>query len=107
MGLRHSTSTPRRPKLDREKSFGAVAANWILGIASNAGWAALCVLLRRGKDKARVRIELARCTQSDSQTTWDWFQIEGEKAEVADIIERLGFAPRPLEPGIEEADEPD
>jgi hypothetical protein len=90
-----------------EKGFGAVAANWILGIASNAGWAALCVLLRRGKDKAHVRIRLARCTQSASQITWDWFEVEGEKAEIADIIERLGFTPRPPEPGIEEADETD
>jgi hypothetical protein len=90
-----------------EKSFGAVAANWILGIASNAGWAALCVLLRRGKDKARVRIKLARCTQTATQITWDWFEVEGEKAEVADVIERLGFAPPPLEPGNEEDGESD
>jgi hypothetical protein len=90
-----------------EKSFGAVAFSWVLGIASNAGWAALCVLLRRSKDKARVRIKLARCTQTATQTTWDWFEVEGEKPEVADVIERLGFAPRRLEPGNEEDGESD
>ncbi len=88
-----------------EKGFGAVALSWIVGVASNAGWAALCVLLRQ-KRKTPVRIKLARCTQSDSEITWEWFEVKGDGAEVSNALERIGWSPSSLESGnAEEADQ--
>jgi hypothetical protein len=81
-----------------EKGFGAVALSWIVGVASNAGWTALCVLLRQ-KRRNPVRIKLARCTQSTSEITWEWFEVEGNGADVANALERLGWAPNSLESG--------
>jgi hypothetical protein len=86
-----------------ERSFAAVAFEWILGVSSNAGWAALCLLLRR-KGKASVRIKLARCTQSGSETVWEWAELEGDGTAIADALERIGFAGALESQDEEEAD---
>jgi len=87
-----------------ERGFAAIAFDWILGVASNAGWAALCLLLRH-KGKASVRIKLARCTQSASQTVWEWLEVEGDGTSVANALERIGFT-EALESRNEEETDP-
>jgi hypothetical protein len=88
-----------------ERGFAAIAFDWILGVTSNAGWAALCLLLRR-KGKASVRIKLARCTQSASETVWEWVEVEGDATAIADALERIGFAGALESRNEEEADPP-
>ncbi len=78
-----------------EKSFAAIVLTLVIGITSNAGWAAICGLLRK-RGTSSVHIKVARCTQ-DSQaglTTWEWYEVEGNGAESAAALAGLGFDER-------------
>jgi hypothetical protein len=82
-----------------ERSFAAVAFEWIFGVSTNAGWAAICVLLRRNKGKAPGRVKIARCAESADEITWEWFEVEGDGNTIADALESIGFTPKSLGSG--------
>ncbi len=67
-----------------------IVLSLILGIASNAGWDALCGLLRLRHPSDSVRITLARCRQTESGVEWEWFEAEGPGEDVARALEQLG-----------------
>jgi hypothetical protein len=69
-----------------EKSYSKDVIDWVIGIASNGGWAALCWILRRDHGSARVRVKVARCRQTAQETTWEWYEVEGRGADVADAL---------------------
>jgi hypothetical protein len=58
----------------------------ILGIGSNAGWAAVVHLLSR--KRARVKLEIGhRSSRHGDQERW--LRVEGDSSEVANVLERL------------------
>jgi hypothetical protein len=79
-----------------ERSFAAVAFAWIFGVSTNAGWTAICALLRRNRGKAPGRVKIARCTQSADEITWEWFEVEGDGNTIASALESIGFTPKSL-----------
>ena len=70
-----------------ERNFSAGVVNWVIGIASSGGWAALCWLVRKQYSEARVRLKIARCSQTANETTWEWFEVEGRGTDVADALD--------------------
>jgi hypothetical protein len=80
-----------------EDAVAEIALTIMLGIVSNAGWAALCRLLRKSYNEDRVRIRVARFRNKDSVITFDWYKAEGPGKSVAAALEAL----EPSEPGQE------
>jgi hypothetical protein len=72
-----------------EKAFGPDVVQWAIGIASQAGWVALVWLLRRKHNTTHVRLRVARCRQTAGETTWEWYEVEGSGAEVAEALSAL------------------
>src|ERR1700761_3482344 len=71
-----------------EKSAVALVVAFVVGIVSNAGWAALCALLRR-KPKQKVRVRAARKKDLAAMQDWEWVEAEGPGEEVARSLEAL------------------
>lgn len=85
-----------------EKSYGKDVIDWVIGIASSGGWAALCWVLRRDHSTGHVRVRVARCRQKTSaHTTWEWYDVEGRGAEVADALAAI----EPAEEGAVDVEE--
>jgi len=66
-----------------EKAATEVVLALVIGIASNAGWAALCRILRRQYDSDRVRVRVGRFRKTASEVSWEWYQLDGRGEEVA------------------------
>ncbi len=90
------TASYAHPKEERfwygEKSYAKDVIDWVIGIASNGGWAALCWVLRRDHGSAHVRVKVARCRQTADETTWEWYEIQGRGTAVADALAALELA---------------
>jgi hypothetical protein len=71
-----------------EKGIPPVVLDLLIGIGSNAGWAALRAVCRSRKNQG-VRVQVARCKQGKAETQWEWFEAEGPGDEVATAIEAL------------------
>jgi hypothetical protein len=72
-----------------EKHLSPDEISFLIGIASNAGWAAIVALLRMRHASGRVRARIARYRKDASGTRWEWIKLEGPGSEVADAIEAL------------------
>lgn len=69
-----------------EKAVDVLAVNLMVGIAGNAGWAALrAVLSRRGKKP--VEVKAARCEEKADGKRWEWVEAKGEGEAVAAAID--------------------
>jgi hypothetical protein len=73
-----------------EKSAAALALAFIVGVASNAGWAALVRLFASRGDE-HVKGTIGRVTRSGNETTWDFIEVEGSGEEVAAALRDLGW----------------
>ena len=71
------------------RSVGTVALDFIVGVASGAGWEALRMLLLKRYAAATVKGTVARCTRTSDAVTWEWFEVEGSGTDVADVLARL------------------
>jgi hypothetical protein len=72
-----------------EKGIDAIVLSLIVGICSSAGWAGIEALLR-GRTSSAVRVRVARCKHSSAgDPEWEWFEVEGSAAEVADALKTL------------------
>ena len=69
-----------------ENAVEALALSLIIGILSNAGWDALCAVLRRRGSK-RVEVKVARHVEKAEGSSWEWFQADGEGDAVAAALE--------------------
>jgi hypothetical protein len=72
-----------------EKHLSPDEVSLLIGIASNAGWAAIVAVLRMRHAAGRVRARIARYRKDASGTRWEWIKLEGPGDEVADAIEAL------------------
>jgi hypothetical protein len=69
-----------------EKAVGVLAVNLVIGIAGNAGWAALrTVLSRRGKKP--VEVKAARYEEKTEAKRWEWIEAKGGGEAVAAAID--------------------
>jgi hypothetical protein len=80
-----------------EQGIDPIVLSFIVGLASNAGWAGIAALARR--TSGGVRAKVARCKETPDGTEWEWFEVEGPGAEVADALQAL-------QPGPGNSDEP-
>lgn len=69
-----------------EKAAPKEVLDLLIGIASNAGWSALCRVLRREHTADRVRVRVARFKKTPNDTSWEWYKVEGPGAEVAEAL---------------------
>jgi hypothetical protein len=61
-----------------EKAVPLFAIDLIIGIASNAGWSALCKLLRRDHKGEQVRVRVGRFKRTGSgEFSCEWYEVEG------------------------------
>lgn len=73
-----------------EEAFSGEAIAVVVGIISNAGWAAINALLhKRGSSPTKVKI--ARCVKSPDRTVWEWYEVEGKGSDVAKVLARLAI----------------
>jgi len=73
-----------------ERSVSAIVLSLIVGVASAAGWDGLRALLSGDRHRSeRVHAKIARCTSTDDGVTWEWFEVEGPGAEVANALEAI------------------
>jgi hypothetical protein len=72
-----------------EKSIGPYVLDFVIGLASNGAWEGITQLLHRIGDK-KVRGKVARVRQSDSETVWEWYEVEGDAKGVAEALKELG-----------------
>jgi len=66
-----------------EKSATALMVNFLIGISSNAGWDALCWLLRRRHSNDQVRVRVGRVRKTHDGLSWEWYSAKGSGAAVA------------------------
>jgi hypothetical protein len=69
-----------------EKAVDVLAVNLVIGIAGNAGWAALRVVLSR-RGKKPVEVKAARYEERADGKRWEWVEAKGEGAAVAAAID--------------------
>jgi hypothetical protein len=72
-----------------EEGTAVIVLNVVLGVVSNAGWAALCWILRRNHPADRVRIRVARFRKSGSTVAFDWYKADGPGEAVAAALEAI------------------
>jgi hypothetical protein len=90
-----------------EKSVTLVVLDLIIGIASNAGWSALCSFMRGRHDADHVRVQVGRVRKTASGTSWEWYRVEGPGASVAAALAAIESPDRQEEcRGQEETAEP-
>jgi len=80
-----------------ERSAVAIVLTFVIGVASNAGWAALKSLFASRYANDRVKGKIARCTRAPNSVTWEWFEVDGKGEEVARILEALNPPADPTE----------
>lgn len=81
-----------------EKAFEPTALDLIVGVGSNAVWAALCAVVKHRKSD-RVRVRWGRHNDADDEL--EWFEAEGSGEAVASAIEATCSADE------QESDEPE
>jgi hypothetical protein len=64
-----------------------LVVSFIVGIASNAGWAGICTLLRRRHGNNKIDAKIAQITQTEESVTWQWIELRGTGDEIAAIIQ--------------------
>jgi hypothetical protein len=86
-----------------EYGVSPIALDVVIGIASNAGWAALCWLLirKRGRDAVRVRVGRFKKTEDGISATW--YSVKGPGADVAKALAVIEAPEGGVEAGEEEA----
>jgi hypothetical protein len=72
-----------------EKAVPTEVLNLIIGIGSNAGWAALCWLLRRRYAKDQVRVRVGRLKKTKSEVSWQWYSVRGSGAAVSSALSAI------------------
>jgi hypothetical protein len=72
-----------------ERSVGALILTFVVGVASNAGWSALRALLSGKRAVTPVRATIARRTETNGASAWEWYEIEGSGSEVAEAIDMI------------------
>jgi hypothetical protein len=72
-----------------EKAVPTAALDLLIGIASNAGWSALCWILRRQYKSSRVRVRVGRFRKTSTETAWEWYEVEGPGSGVAEALEAI------------------
>jgi len=84
-----------------EYGVSPIALDLLIGIASNAGWAALCWLLIRkhGHDAVRVRVGRFKKTKDGISATW--YSVKGPGADVAKALAEIEAPEGGLETGEE------
>ena len=81
-----------------EKAFEPTALDLIIGVGSNAVWAALCAVVKHRKS-SHVRVRWGRHNDADGEL--EWFEAEGSGEAVASAIEATRTADE------QESDEPE
>ena len=77
-----------------EQGHAQLVYDLIVGVAGNAGWWALCRLFAVERKSDKLRVKVARCTQEpDGKTTWEWYEMKGTGAAVAEAMAQIE-APR-------------
>jgi hypothetical protein len=74
----------------------------VVGIASNAGWAALCWLLIRNHSADSVRVRVGRFKKAGGKFSATWFSIKGPGADVARVLAEIEAPEGGVQPGNEE-----
>jgi hypothetical protein len=69
-----------------EKAVDVLAVNLVIGIASNAGWAALRVVLNR-RGKKSVEVKAAHYEENADGKRWEWVEAKGKGEAVAAAID--------------------
>lgn len=87
-----------------EQAVAEAALALVIGIASNAGWTALCRILRRQHNSDHVRVRVGRFGRTSSETSWEWFKVEGPGGAVADALAAIE-APTAQEVELEQEEE--
>jgi hypothetical protein len=72
-----------------EKSATQYLLEFAIGIASTAGWAAVCALLSRNESATPMQAKVARCTQSKTETRWEWLEFTGTSKQIAAQMREL------------------
>jgi hypothetical protein len=72
-----------------EYGVSPLVLDLVIGIASNAGWAALCWLLVRNHGADSVRVRVGRFTKTKEETSATWYSIKGPGAEVAKALAEI------------------
>jgi hypothetical protein len=70
-----------------EQSVTVIAVSVILGIVSNAGWAAMCRVFRKNHANDRVYVRVVRFRKTGSDVAFDWYKAEGLGVDVANALE--------------------
>jgi hypothetical protein len=89
-----------------ERGISTEVTALLIGIASNAGWAALCRLLRRNHGPDHVRVRVGRFRKTKSEMTWEWYRVEGPGAAVANVLATIEPAEEGVAQGAEEQEAP-
>jgi hypothetical protein len=76
-----------------ERGAADIILNFVLGIASSAGWDAVKAVFYKVPPDAPVRGKFARCVQKSDGVTWEWYEVEGTASEVAQVVEKLRDTP--------------
>jgi hypothetical protein len=69
-----------------EKGISTEALGLVIGIGSNAGWAALCWLLRRRHTTDHVRVRVGRFRKTQDEVSWEWYSVKGSGTAVAEAL---------------------
>jgi hypothetical protein len=76
-------------------------------LGSNAGWDALCRLLRQRHLDDRVLIKVARFRKAGSNISVDWYRVEGRGIDAAKALEAIEPPPEQHEIEQETGSTPD
>jgi len=88
-----------------EKHLSPIEVDFLVGIASNAGWAALYAVLRIRHSAKRVRVRIVRRIKRGDERIWEWIKVEGSGEDVAEALRALDDSegkPAELEDGQEQ-----
>jgi hypothetical protein len=75
-----------------EQAAAIYVIDLIIGIASHAGWNALCWIVGKQHKSDQVRVRVARCHQTATETTWEWHELEGSGEAVAKALAAIEAA---------------
>ncbi len=71
-----------------EKHVPVIVLDIVASIASNAGWDGLRAAIGRRKSE-QVRVRVARIKQTSAGQEFEWYEVEGPGAEVAEALKAL------------------
>jgi hypothetical protein len=69
-----------------ERAVAQIAVDLVIGVASNAAWSALCSFFRQRHTSDRVRVRIGRIRRIRTEMSWEWYEVDGPGAEVADAL---------------------